>query len=127
MANIRENKKNGKTVSYRFIVCLGKDTQGKQIRKYSTWTPPEGMTPSKARKAAERAADAWEDEIRTTSQIAPDIETPQILPPEKRHDDFVAFVNDTWMPLQVSGNNRKPKTISFYRSMTKIMNAYFKR
>ena len=31
MATISENKKNGKTVSYRFIVCLGRDAQKKQI------------------------------------------------------------------------------------------------
>ena len=31
MANIRENTKNGKVVSYRFTVCLERDTQGKQL------------------------------------------------------------------------------------------------
>ena len=30
MANIRENQKNEKTVSYRFISCLGRDIHGKQ-------------------------------------------------------------------------------------------------
>ena len=57
MANIRENQKNGKTVSYRFTVCLERDARGKQVRKYTTWTPPEGLTPAKAKKAAERAAE----------------------------------------------------------------------
>ena len=55
MAAIRENKKNGKIVSYRFTTCLERDARGKQIRRYTTWTPPEGLTPSKAKKAAERA------------------------------------------------------------------------
>ena len=32
MANIRENTKNGKVISYRFTVCLDRDAQGKQIR-----------------------------------------------------------------------------------------------
>ena len=63
MANIRENTKNGKVISYRFIACMERDMRGKQIRKYTTWTPPEGMTAAKAKKAAERAADAWENEI----------------------------------------------------------------
>lgn len=49
-----------------------------------------------------------------------------MLPPEKRHDDFATFVNETWFPLQVQGNNRKAKTVSFYLSMTKIINEYFK-
>ena len=52
MANIRENKKNGKIISFRFIVCLERDVRGKQIRKYTTWTAPADLTPAKARKAA---------------------------------------------------------------------------
>ena len=64
MATVSENKKNGKTVSYRFIVCIGRDAQKKQIRRFKTWTPPEGVSSAKARKAAERAADAWEQERR---------------------------------------------------------------
>jgi hypothetical protein len=64
MATVSENKKNGKTVSYRFIVCIGRDAQKKQIRRFKTWTPPEGMSSAKARKAAEKAAYAWEQEQR---------------------------------------------------------------
>ena len=55
MATIREVKKKGKIISYCFTVSLGRDEQGKQIRKNLTWKPTEGMTPAKARKAAERA------------------------------------------------------------------------
>ena len=57
MANIRENKKNGKVISFRFTVCLERDVRGKQIRKYTTWTAPEGMTAAKAKKAAECAVE----------------------------------------------------------------------
>ena len=64
MANIRENKRDGKIISYRFTVCLGRDANNKQIRRYTTWEVPEGLTPAKAKKAAERAADAWERETR---------------------------------------------------------------
>ena len=95
MANIRENKRNGKLVSYRFTVCLDRDAQGKQIRRYCTWTPEQGVTPSKARKAAERAADAWEQEVRAEYQKQQEAKAQgraYSLPPEKRKDDFVAFV-----------------------------------
>ena len=34
MAAIRENRKNGKIISYRFTLCLERDAQGKQIRRY---------------------------------------------------------------------------------------------
>ena len=68
MATIREVKKKGRIISYCFTVSLGRDEQGKQIRKNLTWKPTEGMTPAKARKAAERAAAEWELEVRGNSQ-----------------------------------------------------------
>ena len=97
MANIRENTKNGKVVSYRFTACMERDVRGKQVRKYTTWTPPEGLTPAKAKKAAERAADAWEQEVRAEYQKEKELGDAYRLPPEKRHDDFAAFVNEMWL------------------------------
>ena len=126
MANIRENTKNGKVISYRFIACMERDMRGKQIRKYTTWTPPEGMTAAKAKKAAERAADAWENEIREEYQKQKELGSAYRLPPEKRRDDFVSFVNDTWFVLQIRGENDKPNTIAFYKNMTRIISEYFK-
>ena len=117
MASIKENKKNGKTVSFRFTACLERDIRGKQIRRYTTWTPQEGLTPSKARKAAERAADAWEEEVKAEYQKEKEARAKgqaYSIPPEKRRDDFVAFVQDTWFPLQVRGGNDKPTTVAFY-------------
>ncbi|MGN8890691.1 tyrosine-type recombinase/integrase [Dysosmobacter sp. HCP28S3_G4] len=129
MATISENKKNGKTVSYRFIVCLGRNAQKKQIRRFQTWTPPEGMTPAKARKAAERAADAWEQEIRAEYQKeleAAATGQSYSLPPEKRRDDFVSFVSETWYPLYICNGDRKQTTAAYYGNITKSMTAYFK-
>ncbi len=39
--------------------------------------------------------------------------------------DFVSFVEDVWFPLQVSGNDRKAKTIQFYEGTTKLIKQYF--
>ena len=125
MANIRENKKNGKIISFRFIVCLERDVRGKQIRKYTTWTPPEGMTAAKAKKAAERAADAWENEIREEYQKQKELGSAYRLPPDKRRDDFVSFVNDTWFVLLEmsrnvqSGNTQNLKSMVIQRSFPK--------
>ena len=126
MANIRENTKNGKVISYRFIACMERDVRGKQIRKYTTWTPPEGMTAAKAKKAAERAADAWEEEVKAEYQKQKKLGSAYRLPPDKRRDDFVSFVNDTWFALQVRGENDKPNTIAFYKNMARMINEYFK-
>ena len=128
MASISENKKNGKTASYRIAACLGRDTQKKQIRRITTWTPTEEMTPAKARKAAEKYADAWEREIRAEYQKEQEAKAngqPYALPPEKRQDDFVRFINDTWLPLQVRGGNNKPATVTFYKNNAKMITAYF--
>lgn len=38
--------------SYTFTVAMGMDVNGKQIRKTTTWTPPEGLTEKKADKLA---------------------------------------------------------------------------
>jgi len=125
MASISENKKNGKTVSYRFVVSLGRDTRNKQIRRVMTWTPPEELTPAKVRKAAERAADAWEQEIKAEYQKKKELGEAYRLPPEMRHDDFTAFVNETWLPLQIRGGDAKPSTVAFYEYMAKPITTYF--
>ena len=129
MANIRENKKDGKTVSYRFTVCLERDAQGKQIRRYTTWTPPDGLTAAKAKKAAERAADAWEQEVKAEYQKEKEAAASgqsYALPPEKRKDDFVSFVNGTWFTLYICNGDRKKTTTVYYEDIARYITAYFK-
>ena len=124
MASIRETKRNGKTVSYRFTACLERDAQGKQVRQYKTWTPAAGLTPSKAKKAAERAAREWEQEIREEFAAKKD-GRPLEIPLEKRRDSFSEFVRQVWFPFEIDNGERKPGIITFYRSMTKLILEYF--
>lgn len=129
MANIRENVKNGKVVSYRFTACVGRDIHGKQIRKFTTWTPPEGLSPTKVRRAVERAAEDWEEEVRAEYQKEQEAKERGIaysLPPEKRRDDFVDFIQNTWIPLQVKSGNNKPATVAFYTHTVNRIIEYFK-
>lgn len=125
MANIRENTKNGKIISYRFTACMERDVRGRQIRKYTTWMPPAGLTAAKAKKAAERAADAWEEEVRAEYQKQKEQGSAYRLPPDKRRDDFLSFVNNTWFVLRVRGENDKPNTVAFYKNMTRMISEYF--
>ena len=117
MANIRENEKDSKIVSYRFTVCLERDVNNKQVRRYTTWTPPEGLTPAKMKKAAERAADAWEEEIREEYAKEKELGKAYTIPAEKRRDSFTTFVNDVWFPLQICNGNDKQTTITFYKNI----------
>jgi len=64
MATIIEKRKDGKLVSYKFRSYLGKQNDGRQIAKYCTWQIPEGLSPTRARKAAEEDAAEWEKEVR---------------------------------------------------------------
>ena len=128
MATITENKKNGKTVSYRFVVCLGRDSQQKQIRRFMTWKPPQELSAAKARKAAERAASAWEQEVKKAFQkehAAKLAGIPYTVPPEERKDDFISFIHNTWLPLQVESGNLKPATIAHYKNNLKNIETFF--
>lgn len=56
MASIIQNKKDGKVISYKFQACVGRDEFGKQIWRCTTWKAPDGLIPSRAEKAAQKAA-----------------------------------------------------------------------
>lgn len=64
MASIIQNKKDGKVISYKFIVCVGRDEFGKQIWRCNTWKSPEGLIPSRAEKAVQKAAAEWEKQAK---------------------------------------------------------------
>ncbi|MBQ9118300.1 MAG: hypothetical protein IJY11_03755 [Clostridia bacterium] len=44
MATIYPNRKENKIISFKFKACLGRDVNGKQIFKCTTWIPDKGMT-----------------------------------------------------------------------------------
>ncbi len=59
MASIR---KRGN--SFTITCYCGYDDKGKQIKKTTTFHPPENVTPGKAEKLAKQYAAVWEDKIR---------------------------------------------------------------
>lgn len=124
MASIREKSKDGKIVSYQFIACLGRDGQGKQIRQYTTWTLPKGVGQKTARKEAEKQAALWEESLKHQGTEEKPVPVNAATEKEQR-DDFITFVEKTWFPLKVEGNDRKEKTIAFYTSILKIIESYF--
>ena len=126
MASIREKRQNNKTVSYEFACYLGRDVTGKQIRRYGTWTPEEGLTSAKARKAAERAADEWEKKVK--EEYEKDLNSPEraeIKELSRSAIDFPSFVLDVWFPLAIENGGYKPKTVSFYNDTVKNIAEYF--
>ena len=97
MATVIENKKNGKTVSFKLRAYLGRNEIGKQINQYTTWFAPDGLTPAKALKAAEKAAAEWEIKVREQYEQ-------EVLEPQRKRErlikeaktPFTEFVNDIW-------------------------------
>lgn len=126
MAAITPNQKNGKTISYRFRACVGRDESGKQIFRSTTWNVPEGLIPSKAEKAAQKAADQWEREAR--AEYEKDVKDPERVKARelaRTKIDFVSFVENDWFPICIDNGERKPKTVSFYNDTKKNIVAYF--
>ena len=126
MATIKEKRVNGKNISYKFTCYLGRDSQGKQIRRYKRWYAPEGMTPSKARKLAEREAERWETKIR--KELGMDSWTPEAEKEKGQADscvEFSDFVREVWFPLCIENGEYKAKTVSFYNDTAKNIANYF--
>lgn len=120
MASVYPNRKDGKIVSFKFKVFLGRDENGKQKIKCTTWTPPKQMSESKLLLLADKEAILWErqvlDEIKAQEQSL----TPSEI-------TFEAFVNSVWLPSQTSSANYRPTTRTFHASLLKIIVPYFQK
>lgn len=55
--------------SYQFVVSLGFDGNGKQIRQYKSYTPPEGLSPSKLKKDIEAAYDEFQSKVSNNPNL----------------------------------------------------------
>lgn len=123
MASIQEKCKGRKIISYKFRACIGRDENGKQIFKSTTWYPPPELTPAKSRKAAKLAADEWEATIRQEFEIGQITVVPS---PQRAAYTFDQFVNDVWFPLCVQDGSHRPSTIAMYTHILDVILPYFK-
>jgi hypothetical protein len=64
MASIRKRGGARGDVTYQISVSMGYDANGKQQRKFTTFTPPPNVTAGKAKKLAQEYATLWEERIR---------------------------------------------------------------
>ena len=62
MASIKEVKKKDGSTVYQVTVYVGRDASGKQILKYSNYTPTS-TAPSKIKKEVERHAMEFEQKV----------------------------------------------------------------
>lgn len=67
MAQIIERKGKDGKVSYLIRVSNGYDMQGRQKKKAMVWTPPEGLTPAKVKKALAATALKFEEQFTVSA------------------------------------------------------------
>lgn len=125
MATARPILKDNEIERYQFMAYLGRDSAGRQIRKYCTWYPPKWARRAFLSALAQKEADKWEASLKAPVPILKVPETSPQQPTESK-TDFSSFVNEMWLPIQVRGKNRKPKTVAFYEHVAGIITEYFK-
>ena len=119
MATIIEKKnKAGELISYKIMVCVGRDEQYKQVWRTTTIQRPDGLTPAKERKEIERQADAWEQEQKAEYERTHSKE-------DKSKITFADFVHNRWWTDHVMDGTHTPSSVSFYRYMSEDLVSYF--
>jgi len=115
------NKKTGEIVSYKVMVCVGRDEMtNKQIWRTCTLPRPEGMTPKKEEKEIERQADAWAEEQKADYSNSRSKK-------DKTKTTFSDFVLNHWWPDHVMDGSHTPSSISFYKCMSDDLVSYFNK
>ena len=86
--------------SFTITAYMGYDDKGKQLKKTTTYHPPEGVTPGKAEKLAKQYAAIWEDKIRGYVAL----------------DENRTFKElEEWYYSSVAPNRLKPHVLVHYR------------
>lgn len=126
MATITPKEKDGKVIAYKFRACVGRDENGRQVCRATTWKVPENLSMVRLEKAVQRAAADWEKQAR--AEYEKDLYDPERIKArevDRTKTDFVRFVLEEWFPICIDNGERKPKTVSFYHDTTKNIVAYF--
>ena len=124
MASIKENRKKGKIISFKFRVFIGRDEHGRQQFRTKTWKPDKEYTEKRLWRLAEAEAALWEREIacgdafeeEPIEDVVEEIKPPQIA--------FDAFVNGEWLP-SLQNEDCRATTYEFRTYLLQIILPYF--
>lgn len=116
--------KDGKLLSYKIVVTLGRDENGKKIYRSTTIKRPEGLTPKREEKEVARIADEWEREQReiyesNEARIRAEIRD------EKKKLKVVGFIDNRWIEKHVKDGKHTPDTVGFYLNTANIVKEFF--
>ena len=116
MASIKENRKNGKIISFKFRAFLGRDGDGKQYFKTTVWKPDKNYSEGRLRKMAEKEAAVWErKEIEVYQEQRGKFKPSEITLGE--------FVNNEW--LKHIREESRATTLEFRDNLLKTILPYF--
>ena len=115
---IKKTDKKGTVISYKLMVCVGRDEQNKQIWRTTTIARPEGLTPAKERKEVERQADAWAKAQKDDYEKTRSTE-------DKTKITLASFINEHWWPDHVMDGTHTPSSIQFFKYMSDDLLEYF--
>lgn len=116
MASVYENIKDGKIVSFKFKTYLGRDENGKQVFKCTTWIPEVKTSDKKLKLLAEKEALIWEYQIIEQIEREKESFTPSEI-------TFHNFVEKEWRPSYIK--DCRPSTIEFRDYLLKVILKYF--
>ena len=84
------------------------------------------MIPSRAEKAAQKAATEWERQARDEYQK--DLQNPERIKErqaEKNRTEFSDFILNTWFPICICDGEHKPTTVAFNKHISNVIADYF--
>ena len=113
MATIIEKTKDGKIVSFKFRVSLGRDENKRQIIRCTTWHPDKKMSNSKNRKEAEKRASVWEQKVKQEFLFGKKEQRNRCS--IQKQVTLSQFANDIWMPLAVKDGEHCNSTVEMYQ------------
>lgn len=107
MATVKVNvDKSGKVISYRWRCCIGRNAAGRQEWETKTVSAPDGLTPKRALKAMQTAADQWEADLKEGRL-------------SRNKDSLAEFIENCWLPLAVEDGQHSQNTVDFYKACSR--------
>ena len=117
------SKQTKKLISYKFMVCVGRDKDDKQVWRTKTVKRPDGysdkqLESQKWQKELQDQFDEWADAKKREFNDDP-------LSVDLDKLTFADFVNEHWLPYYVHDGSHKPKSVEFYEYTAQKIIDYF--
>ena len=118
MASIYLNRKDGKIVSFKFKAFLGRDENGRQIVKCTTWIADCSLSEKRLLQLAKKESTIWEKRISKEVEEERRLFQANVI-------TFSLFVEKVWFVAQVKEKEIRETTQVFYHYLMDKMCEYF--